>query len=221
VFNEMFGPSNVNRWPAAAVGDCGRVQLGRQRSPKYQTGQYKCQYLRVANVFEDRIDLSDLMAMDFDQRDFEAYKLEYGDILLNEGQSTELVGRPAMWRGECDRCCFQNTLIRFRANAKVSTPEYALEVFLTFLRTGAFAKVSTKTSNVAHLGAARFERMQMPLPPLSLQARFSEVARSIESQKSRLLGQITELDALFACLQLRAFSGEFCSGPAFRQDASI
>ena len=89
--------------------------------------------------------------MDFDDRDFKQYKLKYGDILLNEGQSTELVGRPAMWRNEVPDCCFQNTLVRFQSEQTKVLPDYALALFLMYFRSGEFAKVSSKTSNVAHL----------------------------------------------------------------------
>jgi hypothetical protein len=41
-------------------------------------------YLRVANVFEDRIDARDVMEMDFSGV-FERYRLIPGDVLLNEG----------------------------------------------------------------------------------------------------------------------------------------
>jgi type I restriction enzyme S subunit len=71
-------------------------------------------YLRVANVFENRIDISDVLEMNFTPEEFEVYALEYGDILLNEGQSLELVGRPAMFKNEIEGACFQNTLVRFR-----------------------------------------------------------------------------------------------------------
>jgi type I restriction enzyme S subunit len=38
--------------------------------------------------------------MNFNLQEYETYRLEFGDILLNEGQSKELVGRPAIYRGE-------------------------------------------------------------------------------------------------------------------------
>jgi type I restriction enzyme S subunit len=210
-FLEMFGAPQDDRWPISTVGQCGRVQLGRQRAPKYQTGRHSCPYLRVANVYEDRIDLTDVKAMDFDQQDFDAYALQYGDILLNEGQSTELVGRPAMWRSELDRCCFQNTLIRFRADPSQVTAAFALEVFLSYLRSGEFAKISTKTSNVAHLGAARFAAMRMPVPPLPLQERYASLVELFESHKKRLDVQLACVDKLFAALQSQAFAGELAT----------
>ncbi|WP_153163722.1 restriction endonuclease subunit S [Zoogloea sp. 1C4] len=78
LFIEMFGDPEINTrsWPVKPIGQLGIVQLGRQRAPKYQTGKFTRPYVRVANVFEDRIDTSDILEMDFDARDYEQYRLE-------------------------------------------------------------------------------------------------------------------------------------------------
>ena len=209
-FLEMFGDPvrNEHSWPIVKVREAGDVQLGRQRAPKYQSGKHTCPYIRVANVFEDRIDLSDLLAMDFNPSDFAAFKLYYGDILLNEGQSTELVGRPAMWRDEIPECCFQNTLVRFRSNLKRTVPEFALEVFLYYLRKGQFARISSKTSSVAHLGAGRFAEMPFPLPPLEMQHEFAARRRKVHELLERRQRQYRETADLFKSLVQRAFRGE-------------
>jgi type I restriction enzyme, S subunit len=209
-FFDIFGKPMVNErgWTMVKVGEAGRVQLGRQRAPQYQTGQFTRPYVRVANIFEDRIDLSDLLSMDFDDNDFLAYRLEHGDILLNEGQSTELVGRPAMWRSEVANCCFQNTLIRFQPERQRVIPEFALAVFLHYFRTGEFARISSKTSSVAHLGAGRFSAMPFPVPPLPLQHEFAAQVSAVERLKASQRASLAKLDALFASLQHRAFRGE-------------
>ena len=173
-----------------------------------QSGNFTRPYLRVANVFEDRIDLSDVLSMDFDASDYARYKLEPDDILLNEGQSTELVGRPAMFRGEIADCCFQNTLIRFRANRAKTEPEYALAVFLAYLRSGAFARVSSKTSSVAHLGAARFAEMPFPLPPLQVQQEFAAHRRKIRTLEQENAAAEEQADDLFNSLAQQAFRGD-------------
>lgn len=209
-FLKMFGDpvKNERGWPMVKVEEAGDVQLGRQRAPKYQTGKHTHPYLRVANVFEDQIDLDDVLSMDFNESDFVTYRLRGGDILLNEGQSTELVGRPAMWRDELPECCFQNTLIRFRACRRKAEPEFALEVFLYYLHTGQFARISSKTSNVAHLGAGRFTEMAFPLPPLDLQQRYSEKRRQVYALLAKRRTQADEARHLFNSLGQWTFRGE-------------
>ena len=210
IFHEMFGDSILNPrgLPLVRVMQAGRVQLGRQRAPKYQTGKFTRPYVRVANILEDRIDVSDLLSMDFDEGDFERYRLKYGDILLNEGQSTELVGRPAMWRDEVPDCCFQNTLIRFQPDRSRVLPDFALGVMLTLFRQGEFAKMSSKTSNVAHLGAARFANMPFILPPLPLQNEFARQVTEIRELEAMQTASRQRLEDLFESLLHRAFQGE-------------
>ncbi|MGW3465212.1 restriction endonuclease subunit S, partial [Streptomyces olivaceoviridis] len=78
-------------WKVTTVEGAGTVELGRARHPDWHHGPEMRPYLRVANVFEDRIDTSDVMEMDFSGV-WEKYRLEPGDVLLNEGQSPHLVG---------------------------------------------------------------------------------------------------------------------------------
>lgn len=204
-FEATFGRPGTWPWEQAKVKDVGRVQLGRQRAPRYQTGLYTRPYMRVANVFEDRIDLDDVLSMDFEPADFEAYELRDGDILLNEGQSIELVGRPAMWRGELEGCCFQNTLLRFQADLAVVEPEFALAVFRIYLRYGEFARISSRTSNVAHLGASRFANMPFPLPPREDQRAFADRRVAYFAQKQRSEQRRQMATALRASLVAEAF----------------
>jgi type I restriction enzyme S subunit len=171
-------PEVPETWEWVRVEMVGDVQLGRQRSPRYHTGSNMMPYLRVANVYENRFELSDVMEMHFSAADYEQYRLESGDILLNEGQSAELVGRPAIYRNELPGACFTNTLIRFRNYTDVSA-EYALLIFRAYMHTGRFTEVARVTTNIAHLGASRFAEMAFPIPPLDEQQQIVRQAEDL------------------------------------------
>ncbi len=209
LFIDLFGDpaTNPKGWPVAKIGELGHVQLGRQRAPKYQTGAYSHPYVRVANVFEDRIDVADLRSMDFDEIDFAQYQLKHGDILLNEGQSTELVGRPALWRNQVENCCFQNTLIRFQPNPARLLPEFALIALLRYYKTGVLSQISSKTSSIAHLGAGRFSKLPLVYPPLSLQADFIDKLTAIRSIQRQQSAATAKAQASFDALLAEAFGG--------------
>jgi len=149
-------------WTHVSVEAVGFVQLGRQRAPKHHTGPNMRPYLRVANVYEDRIDLGDVKVMNFTPEEFEVFRLEPNDILLNEGQSLELVGRPALYRGELPGACFTNTLVRFRPCPSLDV-KFALSVFRAFMHSGRFQKIANWTTNIAHLGADRFAKLALAL----------------------------------------------------------
>lgn len=179
--------SAAPEWGSCLIRDAGKIQLGRQRSPKYHSGENMRPYLRVQNVFEDRIDLADVMEMDFPGEDFERYRLLPGDILLNEGQSPRYLGRPAMYRGELLGACFTNSLIRFQPHSHVDG-EFALLVFRHQMHSGRYVAEGTITTNIAHLSAGRFGSVEFPLPCVAEQR---EVVRRVK----RLMAFADALDA--------------------------
>jgi len=150
-------------WEIHRVKAQGSVKLGRQRAPRFETRSSGTPYLRVANVFDGWIDYSDVYSMFFSKSEQVEYSLIAGDILLNEGQSKELVGRSAKYAGPPNAFCFQNTLIRFRPNERALS-DYFQAVFKCYLDRGWFAAVAHQTTSVAHLGANRFARMFIPKP---------------------------------------------------------
>jgi len=159
-----------NGWTIARVAQVGEIKLGRQRSPKDHFGEHMTPYLRVANVKENALDLSDVKEMNFTPAEQEIFRLQPGDVLLNEGQSKELVGRPAFFNGEIPGVCFQNTLLRFRVYECV-IPIYALRYFQTCMHSGRFQQAAQQTTNIAHLSASRLAAIEFPLPPLPEQHR--------------------------------------------------
>lgn len=185
-----------DRWRVQAIGEAGEVQLGRQRSPEHHSGPNMRPYLRVANVFDDRLDLSDVMEMNFTPAEAERFVLRPGDILLNEGQSKHLVGRPAMYRGELPGACFTNSLVRFRAHADV-VPEFALAVFRHYLHSGRFQEIATITTNIAHLGATKFAMLPFPTPTLVEQRR---IVAKLDALRARSRRAKEALDAVPALL---------------------
>ena len=203
-------------WRMVTVAEAGTIQLGRQRHPDWHTGPEMRPYLRVANIFENRIDTTDVMEMDFTGI-FDRYRLEPGDVLLCEGQSPEFLGRPAIYRGEPREVAFTNSLIRFKANADVM-PEWALLVFRRHMHLGRFMKESRITTNIAHLSARRLKDVEFPIPPLSEQARLVATADeqfgSIEVLRDQLKAQRLRAAALRRSLLEAAFSGRLTSGRA-------
>ncbi|MFI9261408.1 restriction endonuclease subunit S [Streptomyces sioyaensis] len=196
-------------WRATTTGKAGTVDLGRARHPDWHTGAKMRPYLRVANVFEDRIDTTSLMEMDFSEG-FNKYRLLPGDILLNEGQSPHLVGRPAMYRGSPQGVAFTNSLLRFRAGADV-LPGWALLVFRRHLHAGRFMREVRITTNIAHLSSARLKAVEFPVPPLDEQRRLIRTTKqrlAYADALERGLGQaMAHTSALRRALLAEGFAG--------------
>ncbi|MCQ1769558.1 restriction endonuclease subunit S [Neorhizobium galegae] len=174
------------RFPMRQVAATGEVQGGRQRSPHMTEGRV-VPYLRVANVFDGYIDFSNVNLMAFKPREIESFRLKSGDILLNEGQSIELVGRCAMYTTGPEDCCFQNTLIRYRAGPETDA-EFALQLFRYCREIGVFSRIAVKTNSIAHLGVSRFAELELPFPSLPEQRRIAEILRTWDEATEKLEG---------------------------------
>ena len=218
------GGATQDSWSTIKTKEAGKIQLGRQRSPKYHHGPTMRPYLRVQNVFEDRIDLDDVMEMDFSGADLEKYTLHPGDILLNEGQSPQYLGRPAMYRGELPGACFTNSLIRFQAGDSVLA-EFALLVFRNSMHSGRYVEKGTITTNIAHLSAGRFGEVEFPLPPLPEQQEIVRRAQDLftlaDQLEARLNAARKVVDRLTPALLAKAFRGELVPQDPSDEPASV
>lgn len=215
--DERCYPTN---WERKSVADVGTVELGRQRHPDWHVGPNMKPYLRVANVFEDRIDTSDLMEMHWPGETFERFQLRPGDVLLNEGQTPDLLGRPALYRGDPPEVAFTNSLLRFKTGADV-LPEFALLVFRRHMRAGRFKRESRITTNIAHLSANRFKRIEFPVPPLGEQLAIVERAQERLHAVGRLRTQLEAANArrvsLIRAVLAAAFSGRLTNSSAAQE----
>ena len=180
VLDEAF--KRFQEW--AALSEMADVRLGRQRSPKNHFGPNMVPYLRAANVTWSGLDLSDVKSMNFSHDEVGTYGLRPGDILLSEASgSAAEVGKAAIWGGEIELCCFQNTLIRVRSRGPA--PEFLRLVFLHAALAGQFAQAAPGVG-IHHLGAARLAAWPIPVATERQQA---EVVQAIE-------GQLSLIDAL-------------------------
>ncbi|MFR9789247.1 restriction endonuclease subunit S [Streptomyces sp. MB22_4] len=210
-------------WKMARVEDAGTVELGRARHPDWHRGPEMRPYLRVANVFEDRIDTADVMEMDFSGV-WEKYQLKSGDVLLNEGQSPHLVGRPALYRGVPEQVAFTNSLLRFKASEEV-LPEWALLVFRRHLHAKRFMREVRITTNIAHLSAKRLKAVEFPIPPLGVQKRLvqrcEELLSGVDAMEEEVGNGLRRARALRAALLSRAFTGGIVSQEPSDEPVSV
>ena len=177
-------------WDVFAVRQMGEVLTGKALAV-HAPGKQR-PYLRTKNVFDGRIDVEDVLTMPMTDEQFAHFQVRRGDVLLNEGQSLELVGRCAIYQDEYPQpCAIQNQLLRFRAKAGVS-PAFAAFLFRRCQQTGVFARIALRTTSIAHLGGSRFEPLRLAWPKTESEQRAIAVALS---DADALLGSLDRLIA--------------------------
>ena len=170
---------NAGEWDVKRVDEQGSVLAGKALAVDAPGPQRP--YLRTKNVLDGAIDLSDVLTMPMSDAEFTRFEILDGDVLLNEGQSLELVGRASIYHGEFgQRCAMQNALLRFRAFQSTSA-EFAAQYFRQCQKDGTFANVATKTTSVAHLGSSRFSALKLAWPSAAEQKRIATCLSSLDA----------------------------------------
>jgi type I restriction enzyme S subunit len=188
-------PGFRDAWEHRRVTEMGDVLAGKALNVSGAGAMRP--YLRTKNVLDGRIDLKDVLWMPMTDAEFERFHIKRGDVLLNEGQSLDLVGRCSVYNWEFGApCAMQNQLLRFRAHAGTS-PEFAAHLFRHCQRTGVFAAIATQTTSVAHLGSSRLSNLRLlwPTDPLE-QAAIADVLSDTDAEIAALQARLDKTRAV-------------------------
>jgi type I restriction enzyme S subunit len=161
-------------FPLVSVAAVGRVSYGIQKSPGNRPDKHARPYLRVANVQRNRLDLREVKMIDVPDDEFDRFKLQFGDLLLCEGNSPDLVGRGAIWRDEIPGCVHQNHVLRVRLDVNRCLPEFLLAVINSKAGQAYFRSKSKRTTNLASINSKEVSAFAFPLPPLDVQRELIE-----------------------------------------------
>jgi type I restriction enzyme S subunit len=175
----------VNNVPMVPLGKHGKVSYGIQKCPENRPSTHPRPYLRVANVQRGVLDLREIKSINVADAEMPKLRLEIGDVLLCEGNSPDLVGRGAIWRGEIADCVHQNHVLRVRLDQSKLLPEFVLAVINSHHGQAYFRSKAKRTTNLASINSKEVAALPVPEISIDLQRdllvalhRQSEIAQS-------------------------------------------
>lgn len=189
----MATQTATKEWRKVRIDECFDIQQGKQVSKSNRRGDNQHPFLRTANVFWDGLDLTVLDHMNFTPAEEKKYALQNGDLLLCEGGD---VGRTAMWRGELDRCYYQNHLHRLRKlNNDIDENFVHLYLKYAFL----YARLYLGRSNITtipNLSKSRLSELEISLPSLSEQKAIAQTLTTVQdaiAEQEKLIAKLKDL----------------------------
>ena len=99
--------------PMHVITEYFDISGGLTKNSKRNELAIKMPYLRVANVYYNQLDLSEIKYIGVTEEEIERCTLEKDDLMFVEGNgSKSQIGRVAIWDGSIDYCLHQNHLIK-------------------------------------------------------------------------------------------------------------
>lgn len=198
-------------WCWATVGQIGNVIGGLTKNQKRAAHVLQLPYLRVANVYADKLLLDEIEKIGVAESEIERVLLKQGDLLIVEGNgSIDQIGRVAIWNGAIDRCVHQNHIIKVRLD-KVEFGRFALFWLLSMDGRQHITRVASSTSGLYTLSISKVAALPLPLPPLAEQERIvAEVERrmSVAAEvEATLDASLARAERLRQSILKRAFEG--------------
>ncbi|MEV6797016.1 restriction endonuclease subunit S [Micromonospora rifamycinica] len=165
-------------------------------------------YLAVLNVQDKHLDLSSVKQIEASEQEIERYQVKKDDLLLTEGGDPDKLGRGSLWNDELPEVIHQNHIFRVRITAESKVDPLFLNYFVSSDRGKRYFLQSAKqTTGIASINMSQLRRFPLLLPPIEVQQEFAYRVRAVQQLRTTHESSLTELDALFASLQDRAFRG--------------
>lgn len=121
-------------------------------------------YLRVANVQDGYVDLTEVLDIEVGVHEVDRYRLHVGDVLMNEGGDNDKLGRGTVWQGQIDPCVHQNHVFAVRLFDVTLATWVARFTSTDSARTYFFLR-SKQSTNLASINQSNVRELPVPMPP--------------------------------------------------------
>jgi type I restriction enzyme S subunit len=195
-------------WPVSQLSECAHVQTGVAKGRKLTSSDVvELPYLRVANVQDGRLDLTEMKSIALRRTEVARFLLQRGDVVLTEGGDFDKLGRGFIWDGEIEPCVHQNHIFAVRTARAQLLPEFLAYLAQSSYGKAYFLSVAHKTTNLACINATKLKALPVPLPALSEQRAIVSYLSAADAKLAAEEARRAALDRLFHSLLHNLMTG--------------
>lgn len=210
---EVFESEEAQGWPRIALGDAGEVVSGVTLGRKLNDAKLReVPYLRVANVKDGHLDLSDVKTIEVTESELQRWRLQSGDLLLTEGGDPDKLGRGSFWSEEIPECIHQNHIFRVRFPKDRFLPEFLSAQMSSTYGKAYFLAHAKQTTGIATINQQVLKAFPLLVPSIEVQRQLSESITSKITAANKLSSMLEEelaaIKSMPAALLRQAFAGE-------------
>lgn len=165
-----------NKLPLVPLSQLADVSAGITLGKKHEgPDTVERPYLRVANVQDGFLNLSEITYIRIPHSQVERYQLQSGDVLMNEGGDFDKLGRGTVWRDEIPDCLHQNHVFRVRCYTNLLLPDYLALISASPYGKRFFVLNSKQSTNLASINSTQLKSFPIPLPNVEEQQQLIDI----------------------------------------------
>jgi len=147
-----------------------------------------------------------------DEDTIRQYKLEPGDVLFNNTNSVELVGKSALFTGYSEPVVYSNHFTRLRMDRTQLLPDILVAWLNLQWYRGVFANICNRWVGQSAVKPDKLLALDFPLPPLAEQKRIAAILNeqmaAVERARNAAEEELKTINALPSALLRKAFAGD-------------
>jgi type I restriction enzyme, S subunit len=207
VEDRKFGRTPAD-WKIMGLQECAFIQTGVAKGRKLNDADaISVPYLRVANVQDGFLNLSEMKTIQIRQSELKRFLLQNEDVVLTEGGDFDKLGRGFVWRGEVTPCIHQNHIFAVRANRDLLSPEFLAYLVQSPYGRSYFLTVAHKTTNLACINKTKLGNFPTLLPSLEEQVDIATILGACDAKIMALESESRFLNELFRLMLEQFMSG--------------
>ena len=183
-------------WAQNVLHEVAKIQTGVAKGKTGFRQPVSMPYLRVANVQDGYVDLSEIKEITVEATELARYSLRPGDVLFTEGGDFDKLGRGCVWFGQIERCLHQNHIFAVRCDANKLLPYFLATLASSSIGRKYFALSSKQSTNLASINSTQLQIFPVSLPPLPEQRQIAAILSTWDTA-------IDQTRALLAAAQRR------------------
>jgi type I restriction enzyme, S subunit len=164
-----------NGWNRIALEKISEVRSGVAKGKKGLKAPIEVPYLRVANVQDGHVDLTEVKTIEIEQDKLERYSLKYGDVLMNEGGDYDKLGRGDVWLGQIEPCLHQNHVFAVRPNQDIVDSFFLAALAASNYGKTYFLSCAKRSTNLASINSTQIKEFPVLVPPLPEQKKIAQI----------------------------------------------
>lgn len=188
---------NKGKWDKVKIEDVTSEMKAGFSSGKFELDSGEIAHLRTMNI-SDECKLVWNSTKYITREIFEkndSLQLKKGDVLFNNTNSTELVGKSCYVYDDIE-CGFSNHITRVRVNENLLNSYYLYVIFGAYFKNRTFESYCQKWVGQSGINRSILGNIEIPLPPLEEQKQIAALFQSIETAMEQVDGQEKNLKAL-------------------------